>query len=136
MSPFLQRLVELISGRPAPAREGEFWEARAADFLKSKGLSILARNVRMRLGEIDIIALDRDTVVFVEVKKRNSREFGGPEHAIGPKKRRRILRAAREILVREHLSSRPCRFDAVLIYTGGDKPEFQHIVDAFGEYNR
>jgi len=109
------------------------WEERAAAYLEEKGLTITARNVRMRLGEIDIVAADGDEIVFVEVKARRSREFGGPEYAISARKRARILKAAKEYLVRKRLTSRPCRFDAVLIYTGGSTPEFQHMKDAFGE---
>jgi putative endonuclease len=109
------------------------WEERAARFLEGKGFRTIARNSRQRRGEIDIVADDKGTIVFVEVKARRSREFGGPEYAIDRKKRRRLLQAAKEFIIRGKLSERPCRFDAVLIYTGGQTPEFQHITDAFGD---
>jgi len=109
------------------------WEERAARFLEGKGYQVIARNSRQRRGEIDIIADDKGTIVFVEVKARRSREFGGPEYAINRTKRRRLVRAAEEFIIRGKLSERPCRFDAVLIYTGGETPEFQHITNAFGD---
>ena len=127
----IERLRNL--GKRAAGAAHDDWEERAADYLVRKGFQIVARNVRMRLGEIDIVALDGDEVVFVEVKARNSREFGGPEYAIGARKQKSLLRAAKEFIVRERISTRPCRFDAVFIYTGADKPEFEHIVDAFGD---
>ncbi len=109
------------------------WEDRAAGYLEDKGFRIIARNARMRLGELDIVAEESGEVVFVEVKARNSRAFGGPEYAITSKKKVRLRRAAKEFLVRKRLTSRPCRFDALLIYTGPGGPEFTHIRDAFGE---
>jgi putative endonuclease len=136
LSGILRQLVARFRRRADEPQDGKDWEARAAEYLAAKGLRVAARNVRMRLGEIDIVAVDGDEVVFVEVKKRGSREFGGPEYAIGAKKRRRIIKAAKEIIVREKLSTRPCRFDVVLIYTGGDTPEFEHIENAFGEDTR
>ena len=107
------------------------WEERAARFLEDKGFRVIARNSRQRRGEIDIVADDKGTIVFVEVKARGSREFGGPEYAITRKKRRSLVQAAKEFIVRGKLSERPCRFDAVFIYTGGETPEFQHITNAF-----
>ena len=126
-----ERLVSL--GRRRSGARSDDWEGRAAEFLKGKGFRIVTRNVRTRLGEIDIVAEDGDCVVLVEVKARKSREFGGAEYAITAKKRTRLLRAAKEFIAREGLSERACRFDAVLIHTGGDTPEFQHIENAFEE---
>ncbi len=119
-----------------PQGGGSEWERFAARYLRKKGLSIIARNARLRCGEIDIIASDGDEIVFVEVKARKNRDFGGAEYAIGPKKRRRLLAAAKEFLQRERLSGRPCRFDALLILSGVDPPEVTHIENAFGEETR
>jgi putative endonuclease len=89
-------------------------EALAADYLEACGLVIVARNYRCRGGEIDLIARDRDTLVFVEVRLRSGAAFGGAAASITAGKRRRIALAARHYLAgigREP----PCRFDAVLL---------------------
>ena len=130
-----RKLFGLKQGKKRPLT-GAAWEARAARFLHRKGWRILARNVRMRLGEIDIIALDQEQIVFVEVKQRRSIEFGGGEYAIGRKKRRRLINAAKEYLVRNHLTERPCRFDTIIIHTGVRPPEFVHTENAFKDNTR
>lgn len=85
----------------------------ACDYLRDRGLSIVARNVRSRFGEIDIVARDGDTLVFVEVRLRRSRGFGGAAESITPAKRARLLAAAQSYLAT--LGSEPaCRIDAVL----------------------
>jgi putative endonuclease len=89
-------------------------EAMAADYLEACGLVIVARNYRCRSGEIDLIARDRDTLVFVEVRLRRDSAFGGAAASITAAKRRRIALAAQHYLAgigREP----PCRFDAILL---------------------
>lgn len=89
-------------------------EALAAAFLESKGLVIVARNVRSRFGEIDLIAKERDTLVFVEVRLRTSTRFGGASASIGAAKQARIAAAAESYLAT--LERTPaCRIDAVLL---------------------
>jgi putative endonuclease len=105
-------------------------EAMAAAFLERKGLRVTERNFRCRLGEIDLVAHDGDTTVFVEVRQRASAAFGGAVASITLKKRTRLLRAARFYLSR--LRTMPaCRFDALLIE--GDPPRIDWIRNAFGE---
>ena len=105
-------------------------EAMAAAFLERKGLRVLARNYRCRLGEIDLVVRDGDTTVFVEVRQRASQAFGGAAASITAKKRGRLVRAARHYLSR--LPTTPaCRFDALLIE--GDPPRIDWIRNAFGE---
>lgn len=125
-----------IFGRGAGKEGADEWEELAARYLAGKGYRIAARNVRTRRGEIDIVAEDGETVVFVEVKKRSSAEFGGGEYAIGRAKQRKLVSAAKEFLAREKAQRRVCRFDAVIIQTGGGKPQVDHIENAFGEYYR
>jgi putative endonuclease len=111
-------------------RRGEAAEALAAAFLERKGLAIVARNYRCRLGEIDLVAREGTTTVFVEVRQRASSAFGGAAASITASKRARLLRAARHYLSR--LPSLPeCRFDALLIE--GEPPRIEWIRDAFGE---
>jgi putative endonuclease len=111
-------------------RRGEAAEAMAAAFLERKGLNVVARNYRCRLGEIDLVAREGDTTVFVEVRQRASSAFGGAAASITAAKRARLLRAARHYLSR--LKTMPaCRFDALLIE--GNPPRIEWIRDAFGE---
>jgi putative endonuclease len=102
----------------------------AAAFLERKGLRVIERNYRCRLGEIDLVAREGPTTVFVEVRQRASSAFGGAAASITAAKRQRLVRAARHYLSR--LTTLPeCRFDALLIE--GDPPRIDWIRDAFGE---
>ena len=101
---------------PAQAVCGE-GEERAARFLVKHGLDLLARNYRTRLGEIDLIARDGATLVFVEVRLRKDARFGGAVESITARKRQRIAAAAHQYLMR--LQRVPaCRFDVVCIEGG------------------
>jgi putative endonuclease len=96
------------------AGRGSAAEVLAADFLRSRGLAVLARNYRCRFGEIDIVARDRGAVVFVEVRLRSSAAFGGAAASITPAKRVRMVRAAKHYLA-TFRNEPECRFDAVLL---------------------
>jgi putative endonuclease len=86
----------------------------AADFLIGRGLVLLERNFRCRRGEIDLIARDGETLVFVEVRLRTRRDFGGAAASITAAKRARLAAAALFYLGRLPRTP-PCRFDAVLL---------------------
>jgi putative endonuclease len=102
-------------------------EALAAKFLESRGLIIVERNYRCRGGEIDIIARQGATMVFVEVRLRSSSAFGGARASITAAKRRRLKFAAGLFLSR--LSREPeCRFDAILL-DGLDIARIEWLVD-------
>ena len=83
--------------------------------LRRRGYAILERRYRTRFGEIDIIARDGGTIVFVEVKTRLTGEFGGAAAAVTGWKQRRIADMAVDYLARRHLHECPCRFDVVAI---------------------
>lgn len=109
---------------------GEQAEILAADFLRSKGLRIAARNYRCRYGEIDLIAREGATVVFVEVRSRASEAYGGAAASITPAKREKLLKTARHYLA--GITSLPqCRFDAVLVT--GEPPRIEWIRNAIEE---
>ena len=93
--------------------EGARAEEQAARFLAGRGLKILARNYRCRGGEIDLVGRDGATLVFVEVRLRTNRDFGGAAASITPAKQRRIALAANHYLAGKPLPA--CRFDAVLL---------------------
>lgn len=93
---------------------GDRWEQVAADWLQARGWSLLARNYRCKLGELDIVARDGDTVVFVEVRARSNLRYAGAAASVGPRKRRRLERSARHFLCRHpELADGPCRFDVI-----------------------
>ena len=114
--------AEPPKGIPARAAAGARAESLAADFLKARGLAIVTRNFRTRRGEIDLIAHDGTTLVFVEVRLRRSQFFGGAAASITATKRARLAAAAQVYLARLG-SEPPCRFDAVLL----DSLESPHI---------
>jgi len=90
-------------------------EALAADFLAARGMTILERNFRRRCGELDLIAQDGDTLVFVEVRLRTRSDFGGAAASITARKRARMTAAALYYLGRGSRTPPPCRFDALLL---------------------
>ncbi len=108
---------------------GKDAEAHAARFLEAQGLKIVERNYHCRYGEIDLIARDDATLVFVEVRARKSSAFGGAGASITASKRQKLTRTALHYLA--GIGRTPqCRFDAVLL-TGEDGP-VEWIRDAFG----
>lgn len=93
-------------------------EERACDLLRAMGYRIVARNWRSRRGEIDVVARDGDVLVFIEVKARMGRGYGGPEGAVDRFKQRRIVEAAKAFLAATD-SELPARFD-VVAWEGND----------------
>jgi putative endonuclease len=108
---------------------GALAEEQALRFLIERGLKLKERNYSCRLGEIDLILTHGKVLVFVEVRMRRSRAFGGAAESITPRKRARLVAAARHYLAgKQPLPA--CRFDAVLIEADAAP---QWIQDAFGE---
>jgi len=99
--------------------------------LKGMGYKIIARNYKSKFGEIDIIAKDRDTLAFVEVKTRKTDEFGGPKMAVTERKRRQISKVASEYLKRSGLSHVKARFDVVAIKLEQGRNNIEVVKDAF-----
>ncbi|TBV80347.1 MAG: YraN family protein [Desulfobulbaceae bacterium] len=110
---------------------GRRGEEQASSFLEQAGYQILARNYRTRGAELDIVALDRDELVFVEVKSRNTLAFGSPLEAITRHKQGKIALAAREYLLREKAQGVAARFDVVAVIFTKGKPTIEHIKNAF-----
>jgi len=102
-------------------RAGADAEQIAADFLAAKGMHIVARNFRTRFGEIDLVARDGQSLVFVEVRLRTNDYFGGAADSVDVPKRGRVVAAARSYLANLHPEP-PCRFDVVTL--DGDKPRW------------
>jgi putative endonuclease len=114
--------------RYALGKSGEDLACRALERL---GYEILDRRYRRRGGEIDIVARDGRTVVFVEVKTRDGREFGVGAEAIGPLKRQRMAAVALDYLARHRLTECACRFDVVAIEIGEREPRIEVYRNAF-----
>jgi putative endonuclease len=111
---------------------GQNGEAVALEHLKKNGYRILASNYRTPLGEIDIIARDKDTLVFAEVKARHSDRYGSPKWAITPQKKRKLSMLALYYLKTAHLMHQKARFDVVSILAHGpDKWDIEIIKNAF-----
>jgi len=120
------------TSRPSTRAKGAAAEALACEHLKTLGYSILERNWRCRLGEIDIIARDGEYVVFVEVKARTGPSFGPGVEAVDVRKRSRLRALAEVYLQRMGLKEAGVRFDVVSVDAGpGDGPVINLIRNAF-----
>ena len=106
---------------------GRAGEQIAARYLQKQGYRLLAMNYRTRYGEIDLIAQDGDTVVFVEVKTRKDASFAPAYAAVTPKKQERLRQTAQQWMAEK--GEQPARFDVVEVYTATQT--MRHIKDAF-----
>lgn len=115
---------------PSTKSKGDKGEDIAVDYLVKKGFKIVERNYRYGHGEIDIIAEDPDDgyLVFVEVKRRRSLEYGAPEFAITIGKTKQLSKMAELYLYDKEIKERDCRIDAIIILDlPGSKPEISHF---------
>ncbi len=112
------------------AETGRAAEDAAAALLRAKGMTIVERNFRAKVGEIDLVARDRDEIVFVEVRARASSSFGGAAASIGGAKRRKLVKAA-GVWLQARGWTGPCRFDVVVL-DGGRAEHLPAAFDASG----
>ena len=113
---------------------GVFGEGLACSFLRGEGYKIILKNYVTSLGEIDLIARQGESLVFIEVKTRSSDAMGDPAEAVHFHKRRQIVRVAQSYLNRYGVRDVPCRFDVVSILLMSDRtPHIRLIKNAFGE---
>lgn len=132
------RLSRLVN-RFRPVRTlGQRGERAAAKYLKRRGYVIVARSDRGRLGELDLVAVDHRTVVFVEVKTRRSHDAGHPADAVDQDKQRRLTRLAVTFLKRHALLEQAARFDVVAVTWPDDAspPQIEHFPNAFEPVGR
>lgn len=115
----------------ARQRLGEEGEAVACATLERLGYAIIARRYRTRLGELDIVADDHGTVVFVEVKTKTDSTFSDPVEAVTKQKQRRLVLMGEQYVGLHHLDSTPCRFDVVTVDTSVTPSKITHYKDAF-----
>lgn len=111
---------------------GRFGEDLAHRFLQDSGYTVVARNYRPRPGEaeVDLVAKDGPVLVFVEVKTRQSAEYGSPDRAIGNEKQKNVVRAARAFVQRADIPWSAVRFDTVAVVMD-TPPTIEHTADAF-----
>jgi len=109
---------------------GATGEEMAARFLQKRGFHILQRNYRYGRGEIDIVARDGETVVFIEVKTAATDEYGSPESWVDDRKQRQVAKIAAAYLLEHRLYDVDCRFDVVAVKLK-DREEINYIHNAF-----
>jgi putative endonuclease len=114
-------------------RKGRISEEVAAGYLQQHGLKILDQNFRCSLGEIDLVARDGPTIVFVEVRSRYGTGYGLPQESVTFRKQKRLTQLAQWYLKARGLEGKPARFDVLGILWRGQEPEVTWIVDAFEE---
>jgi putative endonuclease len=102
-------------------------EDLACEYLKNNGYKIIERNFTARQGEIDIIALDKDELVFIEVKTRTSIKYGKPAEAVDSKKQKHLTKTAEYYLYSRNLENEFVRIDIIEIYIYNNKYKINHI---------
>ena len=126
--PLVSQRTKQVDQRAA----GAAWEQTARVHLEAAGLRLLAANRSYRIGELDLVMRDGETVVFVEVRYRRGRDFGGSAPSVDASKQRKLVLAAQCFLA-EHpeLARSPCRFDVVAVDGAADGPRVEWIRNAF-----
>ena len=115
-------LATLLRGKQA--------EEKATQWLRGKGWKILHRNFRTRGAELDIVALEGQTLVFVEVKQRSTLSAGFPEEAVGPQKIAKLYKGAQFYLkTQPQHAARNCRFDVLALEGDGPQVKIRHTPD-------
>lgn len=110
---------------------GRYGEDRAAIYLQDRGYEIIDRNWRSRAGEIDLVARDRDRIIFVEVKTRNGCGYGHPFEAITQEKVARMRRLAADWCSSKQISGLKVRLDAVSVLISGGRVSIEHLKEVF-----
>ena len=111
---------------------GERGESIAVAYLKGQKFTIVERNFRCKAGEVDIVAREGKTLVFVEVKTRRTSVYGPPQLAVTSFKQRQISKAALTWLAKKRLFGSSARFDVIaIVVTDHEVPQIEHIRNAF-----
>ena len=111
---------------------GNYGEELACRFLKNLGYEIVEQNYQFGHGEIDIVAKDKETLVFVEVKYRQNLEYGPPELSIPISKQKQIRKTAEAYLYEKKIKDQTCRIDVIaILHLKDTQPQINHIINAF-----
>ena len=127
----ISRVVALVARLRTELPLGRRGERAAEKYLKRNGYRIVARNFRASGAEIDLVAIDGETLVFVEVKTRRSRDAGAPEESVDARKQMRMRRAAEAFSVRYRVGERELRFDIVAVDAAGKHFGIELLRNAF-----
>lgn len=106
---------------------GKFGEDEAVKYLIEKGYKILDRNFYCKRGEIDIVALDKEEIVFIEIKSRVSLKYGLPSEAVTKYKLKHIYKTAEHYLYARNLQNENCRIDVIEVYIKNNKIIINHL---------
>lgn len=111
---------------------GQTAENMACDYLLMKGLKLITRNYRCKMGEIDLVMRDKDYLVFVEVRFRRNQAFGTSSETVTYFKQNKLVRSAHFYLQQHHLTDKvPCRFDVIAITQAATHPNIEWVKNAF-----
>ncbi len=127
----ISRAVAFLARLPEELPLGRRGERAAEKYLKRNGYRIVARNFRAAGAEIDLVAIDGETLVFVEVKTRRSRISGAPEEAVDERKQLRMRRAAEAFATRYRAGEKELRFDIVAVNAAGKRLGIELLRNAF-----
>ena len=106
----------------------------ACEFLKKNGYTILEKNYKCALGEIDAVAKRKGRLAFIEIKTRTGAQFGTPQEAVDARKREKLLKLASWYLKEKKMPDVPVSFDVVaVVWREGQAPDVRLLADAFGE---
>ena len=100
--------------------KGAHGERLASEYLERNGVKIIGRNYFTKFGEIDLIGIENETIIFIEVKLRQTESFGAPYEALVYRKLERMQKCAELYLLDKNLNNTACRFDAVLLFSSGN----------------
>jgi putative endonuclease len=127
----ISRMCDLLRGKPGPD-SGAYYENKARRYLARRGVKTLACNYHCRFGEIDLIAMDKQTLLFVEVRYRTAALYGSAVASVTAKKQEKIRLTAKHYLQKHRHGNRmPCRFDVVGIEINDRKLNYRWIKNAF-----
>ena len=112
---------------------GKIGEDIAVRYLQEQGYLIVERNFQCKQGEIDIIAKDKEEIVFLEVKTRTNESYGKPKEAVNVTKKKHIYNSAGYYVYLQHLENKPIRIDVIEIYKKKEKYILNHIKQAITE---
>lgn len=112
---------------------GKYGEDIVSNYISKNGMSIVKRNYSCKSGEIDIIASQGDTIVFIEVKTRTSEKYGRPSQAVSVSKQRKLIKTALMFMTQKNLFDYSCRFDVVEVNVDKETKSYNitYIKDAF-----
>ena len=127
----IDRAVSWLEALRAQIPLGRRGERAAEKYLRRNGYRIVARNFRAAGAEIDLVAMDGDTLVFVEVKTRRSRDAGAPHEAVDERKQKQIRRAAEIFATRYRADDVTMRFDIIAVDASGERLEIELLRNAF-----